>query len=160
MHTGHVLLNRTSLFETRSSYSMRQSLKYRTVFVIVPHFKTHVVAQFLKSEYLLYYSFLAYAWPQLILVLTWCSRLLGAHTDIGLVVFTFRTICMEIIIHLIPHHPSFVKKVFKGNASKCHAAAWHSKSYVLLSCSALKCFCSIHFKMIHSHFCMHLHILR
>lgn len=115
MHTWPcILLNRTSLFETRSSYSMRQSLKYRTVFVIVPYFKTHVVAQSFKSEYLLNYSFLAYLWPQLILVLTRCSEHLGAHTDIGLVVFTFKTICMEIIIHLIPHHPSFIKKSFHG----------------------------------------------
>lgn len=44
-------LNRISLFETRNSYSMRQSLKDRTVFGIVPYFKTHVVVQSLKSEY-------------------------------------------------------------------------------------------------------------
>lgn len=55
--------------------------------------------------------------------------------------------------------PSLINKVFKGNASKCHVAAWHSKFYVLLSCSALKCFSSFYFKIIHSHFCIYLHIL-
>lgn len=107
--------------------------------------------------YPIFYSFLAYPWPQLILALTWCSGHFRAHIDIGLVAFIFRTICMEIIVHLIAHHPLFIKKVFKGNASKCHAAAWHSKSYVLLSCSVLKCFCSIHFKIYISIFvCLHI----